>query len=129
VQYAHARVASVFNHARERGVAVPTAWTEADLALLEAPEELTLVKTLLRFPPTIAGAAQACEPHRIAVYLYELAAQLHAYHHLGTHTPTFRIVRPEEPASTRARLGLARAVALVLRSGLGLLGIVAPESM
>jgi len=129
VQYAHARVASVFNHARERGVAVPTAWTEADLALLEAPEELTLVKTLLRFPPTIAGAARACEPHRIAVYLYELAAQLHAYHHLGSHTPTFRIVRPEEPASTRARLGLARAVALVLQSGLGLLGIVAPESM
>jgi arginyl-tRNA synthetase len=129
VQYAHARVASVFNHARERGVAVPTAWTEAELAPLRAPEELALVKTLLRFPHTIAGAARAYEPHRMAVYLYDLAAQLHAYHHLGTHTPTFRIVRPEEPATTRARLGLARGVAQVLRSGLALLGIAAPESM
>jgi arginyl-tRNA synthetase len=129
VQYAHARVASVFNHARERGVVVPTAWTEADLRPLEAPDELTLVKALLRFPHTVAGAARACEPHRIAVYLYDLAAQLHAYHHLGTHAPSFRIVRPEEPALTRARLGLARAVAQVLRNGLGLLGISAPESM
>jgi arginyl-tRNA synthetase len=129
VQYAHARVASVFNHARERGVAVPTAWTEADLAPLAAPEELALVKALLRFPPTVAGAARAYEPHRIAVYLYDLAAQLHAYHHLGTHAPAFRIVRPEEPQLTRARLGLARAVAQVLRNGLGLLGISAPDSM
>ena len=129
VQYAHARVASVFNHARERGVAVPSAWSEADLAPLAASEELALVKTLLRFPQTVAGAARACEPHRIAVYLYDLAAQLHAYHHLGTHAPAFRIVRPEEPALTRARLGLARAVAQVLRNGLGLLGISAPESM
>jgi len=129
VQYAHARVASVFNHARERGVAVPSAWSEADLAPLVAPEELALVKTLLRFPQTVAGAARACEPHRVAMYLYDLAAQLHAYHHLGTHAPAFRIVRPEEPAPTRARLGLARAVAQVLRNGLGLLGISAPESM
>jgi len=129
VQYAHARVASVFNHARERGIVAPTAWTEADLVPLAAPEELALVKTLLRFPHTVTGAARACEPHRIAVYLYDLAAQLHAYHHLGTHTPAFRIVRPEEPASTRARLGLARAVAQVLRNGLGLLGISAPVSM
>jgi len=129
VQYAHARVASVFNHARERGVSAPTAWTDADLAPLMAPEELALVKALLRFPPTVAGAARAYEPHRIAVYLYDLAGQLHAYHPLGTHTPVFRIVRPEEPELTRARLGLARAVAQVLRNGLGLLGISAPESM
>ena len=129
VQYAHARVASVFNHARERGVAAPTAWTDADLAPLMAPEELALVKALLRFPSTVAGAARAYEPHRIAVYLYDLAGQLHAYHHLGTHAPAFRIVRPEEPELTRARLGLARAVAQVLRNGLGLLGISAPESM
>jgi arginyl-tRNA synthetase len=129
VQYAHARVASVFNHARERGVAAPTAWTDADLAPIVAPEELGLVKALLRFPSTVVGAARAYEPHRIAVYLYDLAGQLHAYHHLGTHTPAFRIVRPEEPELTRARLGLARAVAQVLRNGLGLLGISAPESM
>jgi arginyl-tRNA synthetase len=129
VQYAHARVMSVFTHARERGVPVPAAWDEADLAPLVAPEELALAKTLLRFPHAVAGAARAFEPHRIAVYLYDLAGQLHAYHHLGTHTSTFRIVRPEEPALTRARLGLARGVAQVVRKGLGLLGISAPESM
>jgi arginyl-tRNA synthetase len=129
VQYAHARVASVFNHARERGVAVPAGWTEADLGPLDAPEELALAKTLLRFPHTVAGAARAAEPHRIAVYLYDLAAQLHAYHHLGTHAPAFRIVRPEAPALTLARLGLARGVAHVVRNGLGLLGISAPEAM
>jgi arginyl-tRNA synthetase len=129
VQYAHARVASVFNHARERGIAVPAAWSAADLAPLAGAEELGLVKTLLRYPHTVAGAARAFEPHRVAVYLYDLAAQLHAYHHLGTHTPAMRIVRPEEPALTRARLGLARGVAQVIRNGLGLLGISAPESM
>jgi arginyl-tRNA synthetase len=77
----------------------------------------------------VAGAARACEPHRVAVYLSELAAQLHGYHHLGTHAPAFRIVRPDEPALARARLGLARGVAQVVRNGLGLLGISAPESM
>jgi arginyl-tRNA synthetase len=128
-QYAHARVSSVFAHARERGVAAPAAWTEADLEPLGAAEELALVKTLLRFPDAVDGAARAFEPHRIAVYLYDLAGQLHAYHHLGTHSPAFRMVRPEEPALTRARLGLARAVAQVIRNGLGLLGISAPESM
>jgi arginyl-tRNA synthetase len=129
VQYAHARVASVFNHARERRVPVPASWDEGELAPLAAPEELALAKALLRFPSLVAGAARAFEPHRVAVYLYDLAAQLHAYHHLGTHAPVFRIVRPEEPALTRARLGLARATGQVLRNGLGLLGISAPESM
>ena len=126
-QYAHARVASVFKHARERGVAEPGAWSEADLAPLVAPEELALAKTLLRFPHAVAGAARAFEPHRVAVYVYELAAQLHAYHHLGTHSPAYRIVRPEEPELTRARLGLARAVAHVIRNGLGLLGDLGPR--
>jgi arginyl-tRNA synthetase len=129
VQYAHARVSSVFNHARERGVAAPDGWSEADLAPLAAPEELALVKTLLRYPALVAGAGRACEPHRVAVYLYELAGQFHAYHHLGTHAPAFRMVRPEDPALTRARLGLARAVGHVIRNGLGLLGIEAPVSM
>jgi arginyl-tRNA synthetase len=136
IQYAHARVASVFARARERGVELVApgagddgAWAAVDLAPLQAPEELALVKTLLRFPALVAGAARACEPHRVAVYLYELAGQLHAYHHLGTATAAFRIVRPEDPATTRARLALVRAVGQALRSGLGLLGIAAPESM
>jgi arginyl-tRNA synthetase len=126
-------VASLFSHARERGITdLPESeagWAKLDLAPLEGVEELALVKTLLRYPGVVAGAATACEPHRIAVYLYDLAAQLHGYHHLGTHTPAFRVVRPEAPALSRARLGLVRAVAQVIRNGLGLLGITAPESM
>ncbi|MGH7266974.1 MAG: arginine--tRNA ligase [Candidatus Rokuibacteriota bacterium] len=132
IQYAHARVRSIEKHARERGVvppADPEAWALTDLSPLTSREELAIVKTLLRYPTVVAGAARACEPHRVAAYLYELAAQFHGYHHLGTHTPAYRVVRPEEPALTRARLALSRAVAVVLENGLGLLGITAPESM
>lgn len=129
IQYAHARVASILAHARTRGVPVPERWAAEDLAPLTAPEELTLMKALARFPGLVAGAARACEPHRVAVYLHELAAAFHAYHHLGTHQPAFRVVRPAVPEVTRARLGLCAGVGQVLRTGLGLLGISAPESM
>jgi arginyl-tRNA synthetase len=77
----------------------------------------------------VAGAARASEPHRVAAYLQELAGGLHGYHHLGTHQPAYRVVRPEEPLSSQARLALAAAVGQVIASGLGLLGISAPESM
>lgn len=129
IQYAHARVSSIFAHARERGLPPIERWSVTDLAPLTAPEELALIKALLRYPMLVAGAARACEPHRVAVYLHELAAQFHGYHHLGTHTPALRVVRPEEPRLTRARLGLTRAVGEVVRNGLGLLGISAPEKM
>ena len=128
IQYAHARVASIEKHARERGVLVDD-FGRVDLARLTAREELALIKALLRYPALVAGAARACEPHRVAVYLHDLAAQLHGYHHLGTHTPAYRVVRPEEPESTRARLALTRAVGQVIRNGLDLLGISAPEAM
>jgi len=133
IQYAHARVSSIFVHARDRGVSpMPDRapdWADVDLTPLSAAEELALIKTLLRYPELVSGAARACEPHRVTVYLYDLAAQFHAYHHLGTHTPAYRIVRHDVPAVTRARLALARAVGQVIRNGLGLLGIAAPESM
>jgi arginyl-tRNA synthetase len=132
IQYAHARVASIGKHARERGVAPlgeDTDWAGLDLGPLAAREELQLIKTLLRYPTVVAGAARACEPHRVAAYLHELAAQFHGYHHLGAQNPAYRVVRPEEPELTRARLALARGVGQVVRNGLGLLGISAPESM
>jgi arginyl-tRNA synthetase len=129
IQYAHARVASLFAHARERGVPVSGDWADVELSPLTAPEELALIKTLLRYPGVVAGAARACEPHRVAAYLYDLAAEFHGYHHLGTHQPAYRVVRAEEPALSQARLALASAVGVVIRSGLDLLGIGAPESM
>ncbi len=129
IQYAHARVASIFAHARACEVPPILDWAEVDLSPLMAADELALIKTLLRYPGLVAGAAGAGEPHRVAVYLYELAAQFHGYHHLGTHQPTFRVVRADEPRLTRARLALAGAVGQVVKNGLGLLGISAPESM
>jgi arginyl-tRNA synthetase len=131
VQYAHARVASIEKHARERGVTPPEPadWAELDLSGLTAPEELALIKTLLRYPGLVAGAARAHEPHRVAAYLSELAAQFHGYHHLGSQTPALRVVRPDDVPLSHARLALARAVGQVLRNGLGVLGIGAPESM
>ncbi len=129
IQYAHARVASIEKHARERGVPPAPEWAEVDLSPLTAREELALVKALLRYPALVAGAARACEPHRVAVYLHELAAEFHGYHHLGAQNHAFRVVRPDEVPLTHARLALARAVGQVIRNGLGLLGISAPESM
>jgi arginyl-tRNA synthetase len=131
VQYAHARVASIEKHARERGVTPPepAEWADLDLSPLTAPEELALIKTLLRYPGLVSGAALACEPHRVAAYLHELAGQFHGYHHLGAQTPALRVVRPDDVAASHARLALARAVALVIRNGLGVLGISAPDSM
>jgi arginyl-tRNA synthetase len=131
VQYAHARVASIEKHARERGVTppAPAEWDELDLSGLTAPEELALIKTLLRYPGLVAGAARAHEPHRVAAYLSDLAAQFHGYHHLGSQTPALRVVRPDDVPLTHARLALTRAVGQVLRNGLGLLGIGAPDSM
>jgi len=129
IQYAHARLASIEKHARERGVPPVGDWAEVELSLLTAREELALVKTLLRYPALVAGAARACEPHRVAVYLHDLAAEFHGYHHLGAQTAAFRVVRPEDVPLTHARLALARAVGQVIRNGLALLGISAPESM
>ncbi|MBI3458475.1 MAG: arginine--tRNA ligase [Candidatus Rokubacteria bacterium] len=129
IQYAHARVASIEKHARERGVPPIGHWTEVDLSPLTVREELGLIKTLLRYPALVAGAARACEPHRVAMYLHDLAAQFHGYHHLGTHAPAYRVVRPEALPLTGARLALVHAVGQVIRGGLGLLGISAPESM
>ena len=71
----------------------------------------------------------AHEPHRVAAYLSDLAAQFHGYHHLGSQTPALRVVRPDDVPLTHARLALTRAVGQVLRNGLGLLGIGAPDSM
>jgi arginyl-tRNA synthetase len=131
VQYAHARVASIEKHARERGLPLAEAsgWAEVDLSGLTAPEELALIKTLLRFPGLVAGSARACEPHRVAAYLSDLAAQFHGYHHLGSQNPALRVVRPDDVALSHARLALTRGVGLVIRNGLGMLGIGAPDSM
>jgi arginyl-tRNA synthetase len=121
VQYAHARVGSLFRNATEQGVVVPT-WSQVDLRPLVLEEEQALIKRLLQYPELVAGAARAREPHRVAYYLTELAGLFHPYY------KAHRIIT-DDRALTLARLGLCAAVAQVVRNGLDLLGVSAPESM
>jgi arginyl-tRNA synthetase len=121
VQYAHARVASLFRNAAEQGLAVPP-WAEVDFAPLALDEEQALIKRLLQFPELVAGAARAREPHRIAYFLTELAGLFHPYYR------AHRVITGDR-AGTLARLGLCAAVGQVLRNGLDLLGVEAPERM
>jgi arginyl-tRNA synthetase len=121
VQYAHARIASLFKQAAAQGIAVPD-WGSVDLAPLALPEELSLVKRLLQFPNLVAGAARALEPHRVAYWLQELAGQFHPYYKVNR-------VLGDDRALTVARLALCAALGQVVRNGLALLGVSAPESM
>jgi arginyl-tRNA synthetase len=121
VQYAHARVASLFKNAAEQGVTVPR-WADVDFSPLTLDEEQALVKRLLQYPDLVAGAARAREPHRVAYYLSELAGLFHPYY------KAHRVITPDR-ATTLARLGLSAAVGQVVAGGLELLGVSAPQSM
>jgi arginyl-tRNA synthetase len=121
VQYAHARVASLFKMAAQQGVEVPP-WEQVDLTPLVLPEEQALIKRVVQFTEVLMGAARAREPHRLAFYLTDLAGEFHPYY------KAHRIITEDRPL-TLARLGLAAAVGQVLRNGLELLGVSAPESM
>ncbi len=121
VQYAHARVASLFKTAAEQGVTVPP-WAQVDFSPLTLDEEQALIKRLLQYPDLVAGAARAREPHRVAYFLSELAGLFHPYY------KAHRVITPDR-RGTLARLGLCAAVRQVVANGLGLLGVSAPESM
>jgi arginyl-tRNA synthetase len=121
VQYAHARVASLFRTAAEQRIALPP-WDQVDFRPLRLPEEQSLIKRLLQYPGVVASAARAREPHRVAYNLTELAGLYHPYY------KAHRVIT-EDRALTLARLGLSAAVGQVVRNGLGLLGVSAPESM
>jgi arginyl-tRNA synthetase len=121
VQYAHARIAHVLDYARQQGVPEPgLASVRPDL--LHEAETLTLLRGLAGFPSLVAAAARHREPHRIPMYLKELAAKFHSFYH------PHRVVGPDA-AVTAARLLLTRATGVVFRRGLNLLGVSAPESM
>jgi arginyl-tRNA synthetase len=121
VQYANARINSIFAHARERGISVE-ALCDADLNTLTAPEELRIIKKLLTYPMIFEGAVNAHEPHRVTFYLQELAGMFHPYYNKHK-------VVGDDPVLTTARLTLCEAVRIVLKDGLEILGITAPEKM
>jgi arginyl-tRNA synthetase len=121
VQYAHARIRSIWKQVPEQGLAVPPLG-QIDLAPLTAPEELALIKRLLQFPELVRGAARALEPHRVAYWLGELAGAFHPYY------KNHRVLQ-DDRALALARLALCTAVGQVIANGLELLGVRAPESM
>ena len=121
VQYVHARISSIVRKAAERNIK-DVDWHEPAAALLQEPEEIQLIKTLARYPETVATSADKLEPHRITYYLMGLAAAFHAYYNKHR-------VLSDDPLLSRGRLSLVEAVRKVIRNGLGLLGVSAPEKM
>ena len=121
VQYAHARICSVFRQAQEREIPFPTTDT-VKFDLLSLPEEKELMKLLGSFPEIVEGAALSLEPHRIPFYLQELATRLHAYYF------KHRIIT-EDLEKTQARLFLVGVVRTVIKNALTLMGVSAPERM
>jgi arginyl-tRNA synthetase len=123
VQYAHARLCSIFEVAREKGIAIDPDRTEIpELDLLTLPEERQLIKLLGEYPWVVAGSAEYLEPHRIPYYLHELVSLFHSYYNRN------RVIGDEKDL-THARLYLAYAIRTVIRNALGLLGVHAPEKM
>jgi arginyl-tRNA synthetase len=125
VQYAHARISSVRRKAADVGVDLAT---PADLSLLDE-EELALVKRAAQYPRAVEGAAMANEPHRIAFYLSDLAAEFHALWNRGNDDPSRRFLVENNPQLSRARLELASGIGQIVRSGLALMGVAAAEEM
>jgi arginyl-tRNA synthetase len=132
VQYAHARTHSVFRQAEEQLPALDLsrhALAEADLTALSTSADLDLIKVVAQWPRTVSAAALAHEPHRIAFYLYELAAAFHGFWAKGKEDPSLRFVNPGDPRVTLARLALVSAVRQVLVNGLTVLGVSAPDEL
>jgi len=126
VQYAHARCRSVLRQAGEPEVAK---LATAPLEHLRDKAELDLIRRLISWPRVVEAAALAREPHRIAFFLHDLAADFHVLWNRGRDDSTLRFIREDEPAATAARLALVAATASVIRSGLGVMGVTPVEEM
>jgi arginyl-tRNA synthetase len=121
VQYAHARIRSIFRQAAEQGIAVPRL-TDIGTSPLVEPADLALIKQLLQFPDLVKGATRALEPHRVAYWLQQLASEFHAWY------KNHRVIQ-DDARLMHARLALCATVGTVIKNGLDLLGVSAPESM
>jgi arginyl-tRNA synthetase len=132
VQYAHARAASVMRHAVQELPADSlgdAALAAAPLDRLADPLELALIRLLAGWPRIVEAAAEAHEPHRIAFFLQEVAAQFHLLWTKGKDEASLRFLVAADPDLTRARLALVRGVALVIASGLAVFGVEPVEEM
>jgi len=132
VQYAHARICSVFRHAAEDMPDLDLTddgLKSASLAPLNHPDQLNVIKLMANWPRIVETAAVAHEPHRVAFYLYDLASSFHSYWNMGNEDPSLRFLVRNDAELTIARLALIRGVQLVLASGLGIMGVEPVEEM
>ena len=130
VQYAHARAQSVLRKAREMGLDVEAeALSAADLSRLGHESELKVAHSLAEWPRLVEIAAKGSEPHRIAFYLYELASDFHSLWNRGNDDSSLRFLQEGDPDTSRAKLALVRAVAVVIAGGLGILGVTPVNEM
>ncbi|WP_406721001.1 arginine--tRNA ligase [Thioclava litoralis] len=129
VQYAHARVCSVLRKARDAGWDLNDAkLAEVDIMLDDAAQQV-LARKIAEWPRLVEIAARANEPHRVAFFLYELASDLHSLWNRGNDKPELRFFQEGDEAATAARIALARATAVVISAGLGILGVTPAEEM
>jgi arginyl-tRNA synthetase len=132
VQYAHARCRSVLRLAAESfspETLAPEVLAGLDLSSLTAEPELVVLRRLTLWPRLVEGAALAHEPHRIAFFLYDLAADFHMLWNRGKDDAALRFLQESRPAETLAKLALVSAIAVVIRSGLAVLGVQPAEEL
>jgi len=132
VQYAHARASSVLRHAAEEMGDIdlsPGALAKAPVARLTDSAELGLIKLMAGWPRLVESAAEAHEPHRVAFYLYDLAAAFHGLWNKGKDEASLRFLIPGDRDVTVARLAMVRALTFVIASGLGIFGVKPVEEM
>ncbi len=122
VQYAHARICSIFDNAAEKGFTAPVQPAPEELACLTTAEDLLMIKLLAALPDTVDDCAVHFEPHRLTYYLSELASCFHSFYNKN------RVIS-EDQALTAARLFLLKRTAQTLKNALSILGISAPERM
>ncbi|MBT0957003.1 arginine--tRNA ligase [Alphaproteobacteria bacterium KMM 3653] len=130
VQYASARVHSVLRKAAEAEIPCDNnALAAADLSQNTHEAELAVAKALAEWPRLVEIAARTNEPHRIAFYLYDLAQSFHALWNRGNDAPEIRFLQEGQTEASQGKIALARAVSVVISSGLGILGVTPAEEM
>lgn len=130
VQYANARVNSVLRKAAEGGLDVAdAALAGADLAQLTDEAQLGVARKIAEWPRMVEIAGRTNEPHRVAFYLYDLSSELHSLWNRGNDQPSLRFLDEADPVASQAKIALARAVTVVISSGLGILGVTPAEEM